>query len=574
MWLPGDTACERLGPACPAGEFATDLPSSGVLYVSASAAAGGDGSMAAPFATITDALAAASSGTIVAVGKGTWDEAVTVPAGVTLEGACVAGTHIAPSSTASGVTGAVASGGVGIAVKDVTISGALPGLRITHAGAQVRDVAVVGATSVGLDVMGDGVLDADGVLVRGTEVSPTDGFARGIDLEDGATAMIRHVVLQSSVQVGLLAQTNSHAELRDAVISDTQQEPTTGVGAGIFLSQSSTCDAARTVIEDSSVFGFAGGDGTTFTATDTVVQNTVPGANGAGIATNGVVHTSRVRVEGAVTAGIAGTGGAAELDLTDTVVRDTHAAVGMGYGRGLDVEGNAALHVSRGWVADSADRGLFAQQDVSVDGTDLTVLRSGNTGAEISLNATIDLSRVHVEDAVGDGILLDSTRGSLEDVRVRGVRETVESGDAVSSGIAEQVGADITIHRALVERPTLSGVLLVNPGTHLTASDLVVRDVQPGRVRGQSEGVIIEPDSRAELSRILVERHRDGGILVLGTATLNDVLVRDGLGNPQSGLAGRGISVEMGGHLTAARVLLERNREIGFSVLDSGASLT
>src|SRR3990172_8535120 len=69
----GGTGCERIGTACPAGDFAEGLPASGVVYVKAGAAAGGDGSLGAPFATIAEGVAAADSGDVIALSKGTFE---------------------------------------------------------------------------------------------------------------------------------------------------------------------------------------------------------------------------------------------------------------------------------------------------------------------------------------------------------------------------------------------------------------------------------------------------------------------------------------------------------------------
>lgn len=96
--FPGEPACARVGRACPAGEWAEDLPATGVLYVRAGGAAGGVGTMAAPFGTIAEAIAAAAAGTTIALGKGSYSEAVQVPGSVTLAGACVAETTVAATT--------------------------------------------------------------------------------------------------------------------------------------------------------------------------------------------------------------------------------------------------------------------------------------------------------------------------------------------------------------------------------------------------------------------------------------------------------------------------------------------
>jgi len=83
----GEPGCRPIGSACPAGDWPTDLPATGVLYVRAGAPAGGSGTMTAPFATIADGVAAATAGTLVGAAAGTYDEAITLPAGLSLRGA-------------------------------------------------------------------------------------------------------------------------------------------------------------------------------------------------------------------------------------------------------------------------------------------------------------------------------------------------------------------------------------------------------------------------------------------------------------------------------------------------------
>ncbi len=566
VWLPGSSGCERLGPACPAGEFATDLPSSGVVYVSASAAPGGDGSLSAPFATIADALAAAASGTTVAVGKGTYDEAVMVPAGVTLEGACVAGTHIAPSSAPSGVLGAVTTSGAGAVVKDLTVSGVLIGLVVSAGDAQVRDLAIVGATGVGIGAVMDTMLDVDGLLVRGTHLGSM-GTARGAAIL-GAMAVLRHTVLEDSTQVGILISAGQ-LQLEDAVISGTRTDPASGFGSGLQVQDTSHVDITRAVIEDSGVNGVNSGPMASVTLTDTVVRNTRSGATGSGISAFGSLSTSRVLVDGAVTTGVACPSGG-DVTLSDTVVRATRAASGganPGIGRGIDIESGAALHIARVWVADSDTRGVFANANTHLDGHDLTVLRCGGRGIEEGMSSTLDLSRVRVEDSVQQGIFLDSSTGALSDVIVRRVREGSGGAEMKLEGIGLQVGADLMLTRALVEDATGIGIGTVSGGTHLSASDVTIRDVKLDSVMHQGRGLEIGADTNVEMDRVLVERHRDVGIAIAGMATLNDVIVRDGLGDA-SGALGRAIALQARGHLDAARVLLERNPEFGLAVFD------
>ena len=72
--FPGDPACTVVGAECPSGDFAIDLPEPGsVVYVRASAAGGGDGSVSTPYSSLAEVpWTALSAGTTVALAKGTY----------------------------------------------------------------------------------------------------------------------------------------------------------------------------------------------------------------------------------------------------------------------------------------------------------------------------------------------------------------------------------------------------------------------------------------------------------------------------------------------------------------------
>jgi hypothetical protein len=125
--FPGEPGCMRIGTACsPDDNWAIDLPSDRpVLFVLAGATPGGDGSRVAPFATIGEGMGGAASGTIIAVGKGAYDEAVRVAGGVTLWGACVAETVVA-SSVPSASAGSISAAGVDGVVRNLRVGARFP----------------------------------------------------------------------------------------------------------------------------------------------------------------------------------------------------------------------------------------------------------------------------------------------------------------------------------------------------------------------------------------------------------------------------------------------------------------
>src|SRR5687767_3202835 len=100
--FPGEPGCARLGSACPTApdEYATDLPAGGTIFFVRAGAIGGDGSRALPYGSISSAIAGAGSDAIIAIAPGEYDEILRLPSGVTLWGACVAGTRLTSSVAA------------------------------------------------------------------------------------------------------------------------------------------------------------------------------------------------------------------------------------------------------------------------------------------------------------------------------------------------------------------------------------------------------------------------------------------------------------------------------------------
>jgi hypothetical protein len=100
-------------------------------------AVAGDGGPGAPFGTIAEAVALAMSGDVIAVASGTYAEALVLPDGVALVGACATQTIIeGPAGTIGDATIRLADG---TSVRDVTVIGARPGLQILAGEARTRE---------------------------------------------------------------------------------------------------------------------------------------------------------------------------------------------------------------------------------------------------------------------------------------------------------------------------------------------------------------------------------------------------------------------------------------------------
>jgi len=123
--FPGEPGCRPIGDPCPAGDYATTLPSGDrIIYVLAGAAAGGDGTIGAPFATLSEvSWFSVNAGTTVALGKGTYEGTLPLRAGARVVGACAAKTLLTdvPSLIQAVIT--VTSAGPPAVVENLAVIG-------------------------------------------------------------------------------------------------------------------------------------------------------------------------------------------------------------------------------------------------------------------------------------------------------------------------------------------------------------------------------------------------------------------------------------------------------------------
>src|SRR6185503_20880222 len=99
MAVPGETACHPVAVCGPAKYDGIPVDAA-TQYVDASFTGTGDGTEAAPWATIGDAIAAAPYGGTIAIAAGTYDEEVDLQfKPVKLWGVCPEKVAIAPSAT-------------------------------------------------------------------------------------------------------------------------------------------------------------------------------------------------------------------------------------------------------------------------------------------------------------------------------------------------------------------------------------------------------------------------------------------------------------------------------------------
>jgi hypothetical protein len=485
--FPGEAACRRIGTACPAGDYAEDIPAeSTVLYVQGGAPAGGDGSVGSPFGTIADGLAAAPDGSVIALSKGTFDESVTLADPVTIWGACVAQTIVAPS-TPAGTTPAIALvGRGGSTVKNLQVSGARLGIDANGnvEESHLSSVLVRGTLASGITALGGGSVEAQDVVVRDTQAY-TGLYGVGVNVVDGGRVTLARVVLERNRTDGVVVfGAGSELVASDLAVRDTLPQETDGDhGAGIEVMEGAHATLERIAIDGNRDVGIGAYDGAQVVATDVSVRGTegaqLSGLYGSGLVARGgaVVTLTRVTSSGNRTAGILVTDESTMVTATDVVVADTRAQEADGaLGLGLAVQSGASAGWTRGVSVRNRTTGVLVDES-SWTGNDVVVAETATRestgdfgyGLVCSGAAQVDLVRARIESSHGIGLaaIEASSRIGAQDLLVTGTLEPDCAADgcpAIGTGIGAYEDATIAVTSFRSSDHAVAGVQLANGG--------------------------------------------------------------------------------------------------------------
>ena len=565
--VPGTSACSPLGPTCPQDGWADDLPQAGVLYVSQSAAADGDGSQDAPFATIAQAAAAASPGDTIALGLGTWDEAVMLPADVSMRGACVSGSIITRSTCADEDLDAAVNVAPGVAtIQDLTIADAeCGGLQLDGGAVTVHDVAILGVRRSGLWVRG-GVVTAHDVLVQGTRARESDGRAgNGVDVRDEGSLSLERAALLDNYSYGAwLWSAGGTSTLTDVVISGTQAQFDGDAMTSLQTSNDHTLAATRLVLEDA--YGGILVTGAQATFEDVVIrqQSSEPksGNYGRCVESFDGADVAMQRVWASGCSNVGALTSSAGLSITDAVFEDLDLGPGAAEGA-MFVVVDGELTLER--VVSTDPEG---EQVVALDGSQATVRHAQLSGtafpgsgcglyADIS---QISLDHVEVLDTATCAVFSSATANVIgADVRIAG------------SGTLNAPGLDImgraTFDRLLMEERHGAGAWVYLSGD-LTLRDSILRQIMPDQSGDFGEGMWVGDGGEVTLERLQISDVSLFGILVDGAdsvATLTDVSIADLTGDGDD-VGGDGLHIRDGAQVSGEGLQIYRARQAGVHV--------
>lgn len=485
--FPGEAACRPIGDACPTGDYATTLPTDGtVLYVNPAASAGGDGSLAAPYASLAEvAWISLSAGTTVALAKGTYEGTLPLRAGVRVVGACARDTVITGVDGPVQTVVTVASAGERAEVHNLTIAAPRQFAAVAQGG---REIALTGVLIDGAQLIAVSAIDAGAVVsledsvIRDTRPGQPDGtLGRALDVERGGRVEASRVVLERNREIAAYADGEGSAlVLSDVAIRDTRaQSSDGGLGRAINVQFGARLEASRLLVTGNREVGiYVAEPDTMAELVDVIVRDTESqesdGAGGRGVSVSrgATVAGARVLVAQNREVGIYVQGAGTTVSLADAVVRDTAPQV----------------------LRDEAGRGLNVQEGGRFEGIRVLFASSHEVG-------------VYARDS--------ATTVSLTDVVVRDTKSTPGSGVG-GRGIETQTGARLEGARLLVTRNRDVGILVAGADVQAVLTDVVVRDTgaRSSAVVAGGTGVQVQIRARLEGQRIEIDGAEKAGLAV------------------------------------------------------------
>jgi len=382
--------CAGNGPS-PASTFLDPDPGGRIWFVEASATEGGDGSQAAPFRQLPQALSAAAAGDALALGPGEYPEDLVLDRPLTVYGPAE-GEAVLLGGEASEATVVVEAGAVGAVLARLGVRSQGDGVRVEAEASVTLSDVVIGPTG-GAGITAEG---AD-LHLEGGRVEDVAGA--GLDVTGGVLSAERLAVARTGAH-GVLVRGGSRARLVALHVESTAAAGIELRGAGGLVSGCRVVDVAES--EETHT-------GSCLAVVETEEEVHLASNRLSGCALRGIrVYASRARVEdndvaGAGLVGISVTTGS-EAEVTDNRIRGSGGAA-ITAGTGISVDQSAAT-VTGNVVAGSGLYGLRADNAELV----ATGNRLSDCGAR---GVTLQGGRVHlsgnrVSDLTDFGIFFDA----------------------------------------------------------------------------------------------------------------------------------------------------------------------
>lgn len=601
--------------ACGASRWGSTAPEADAVYVDATSV-GGDGSEAAPYASINEAFDAGAS--TIRVAAGVYPETLAYRHQfLTIVGRCAA--LVTLDASGGEDVGVMLTGQTEMTLAGITVRDATEyGLFVDGGMLTLHDVDVVGNAYAGIILGGGAHLTMEEGSIRDTQPFHFES-ATGLVVFDGANADLTGTTVADTPGIGiLLSGEGSRLALHRVTVRDTTEVALDGDGVVVLDGGTLLVDGASVLTRNSgtnlSVVSEDSDALMTVTVTDTTlsdvqVASRVGGkmsASGMEVQGNADVAitscTFADNVAGLVVADEGGYNpqvtitssdfrgaavwpdiGASDFISKDgigvtggAVVSDRGSRVTGGYSSGIAVMDGATLTLEDtvvegiGRPDGTAALGVYAAgATLTASGVQISSIRRGDgevaVGMLIYTEATAFVTDLAETDIWGEGLVVtDGAVAQIEGLSIQGVRASALS-ETDDLGIGVLVAnADVTVTSGTLD--DIDGIGVGVMGGTLTLSDVSVSNVQS--IDEEIVGTAIAAESEDDVATLLIASSVDissvqgAGVFVYGAASrafLDDITISDGRYDDRlgGGNLAVGVIVENGAYasLSASEIL-------------------
>lgn len=548
----------------------------GDVYVDAAATAG-DGTEAAPFATLTEAVdALADAGGTVQIAEGSYLETLSLGGeadGLVLNGRCA---ELVTLDASAGEDDSVALLLDARHATEVQLGGMVirggkgGGIGILGGVLTLTEVALAENRRFGL-YLDSSAAEVSATALRITDTTPPRGdtSGRGVHLQRGARLDCADCTVERSVEAGLFV-VESSVVLEGGGVFDTETTPGGSFGMGIELALGSDATLTDVTVEGSHYLGIEV-DGSTLSASGVVVSGTATtgdGEGGAGLYLTGdaaASWTGGSLTQNEVYQAAVEEGGT--LTLTDTTISG-----GGGTGRGLLVSGGEATLTDTTLsaiptLALSVTAGEAHLVRVVVDGT----LPSAEGARGVEVSGHLDAVDSTIRNNAGLGLLVRGAgaEGVLDGCVVSGSQLSGEEG---GYGLGVSGGGRLEVQNTEVTNNVELGIW-VTDGGQATLDDVTVSGTLPDAYDENGIGLAVTDGGSVAADGLVIVENQTLGVLVDGgTAGFTDLTVSDTRVAVDGGY-GRGMTVQGGAVVEVHGGSFVRNHQMAVVVSSPGSSL-
>lgn len=431
------------------------------------------------FTTISAAIAAATSKSVIAVDTGTYADIIEFSSRApTIVGRCASKVIVtSPGGPRAGVFVKNATGG---RIRGITVTGFPGGVLLEGGDLVLEDVVVDKNVTIGLFAKYDAT-----VTIRGSKISRT--IAGGGEVGGGLVAYAASVItIEDSAIVDnyfrnvSVQDRNTRLEVSRSVLARNTKLSASAPSAALSVDAGATARIAHSVITDSAGLGIhADGVGSVVEVDQSIIRRAT-----------GILKDS----QGIAVLAIEG----ARVALTSSAITD-QGVLGAYAGIGATVA-----------MKSSVVRGPPASQKTEF-----------GRGAQAADNGTLDLEDTAFIGLPQSGIgVQQGGHARLEHVYVRDSRPIAESiGDFGGFGLMVQDSSNATVKRSTFEHNALSGMTSASSST-IDGEAILIRATQEVETAGQGSGMQIAKEASINLTRSAIVGNTGTSIVVASTGRI------------------------------------------------------